>query len=310
MFYAYNVWSFNRIHHWYLWIGYSILPLFVLSIYYSFRNPKNWKYIVLSTLLWSFASITAHMVIFYGIILIWTFFGFVINDLYTRKNKVAKLVVPLLLIISFYILVNMYWIYPYGVASQIRVPNPPYELTKESLELLSRESNFINSFRIMAYWLNSGVDISNNQFYSSLWTITTFVVPVTAFSALIIRRSIKFTIIFATAALIAIFLSMGTRSPINYYDLALQIPIVSKFVWVFRDPEKWAFIAVFAFSFMIGIASYKLLRLISKENYRQKKNSCCIFYHSFFNGLNFSLIISFLQCSHGTIKARSVTYRV
>ena len=116
----------------------------------------------------------------------------------TLEKKASKLVVPLILIISFYILVNMYWIYPYAAASQIRVPNPPYELTKESLELLSGESNFINSFRIMAYWLNSGVDISNNQFYSSLWTITTFVVPVTAFSALIIRRSIKFTIIFAT----------------------------------------------------------------------------------------------------------------
>ena len=64
---------------------------------------------------------------------------------------------------------------------------------------------------------------------------------------------------------------MGTRSPINYYDLALQIPIVSKFVWVFRDPEKWAFIAVFAFSVMMGIVSYKLLKLISKEKYHQKK---------------------------------------
>ncbi len=271
LFYTYNVWSFNRIHHYYLWIGYAILPLFVLSIYYSFRNPKNWKYIVLSTLLWSFASITAHMVIFYGIILVCTFFGFVINDIYTRKRNVTKLVIPLILIISFYALVNMYWIYPYGVASQIRVPNPPYELTTESLELLSRESNFLNSFRILAYWLNASVDVSDNQIYSSFWTMTTFVVPLTAFSALIVRRSIKFAVVFAATALISIFLTMGTRSPINYYDLALNIPIVSKFVWVFRDPEKWAFITVFAFSFMIGIVSYKLLKSVSKENYDKKK---------------------------------------
>ena len=69
-FYAYNAWAFSRIHHWYLWLGYSILPLFIVSIFLSFKNPKNWKYIVSSAFLWSIASVTPHMAQFYGIILI------------------------------------------------------------------------------------------------------------------------------------------------------------------------------------------------------------------------------------------------
>jgi hypothetical protein len=163
LFYAYNVWSFNRIHHWYLWIGYSILPLFIVSIIFSFKNPRNWKYLLISTFLWSFASITPHMVIFYGIILIGTFLVFVFNNLYKKKKPKIQLAIPLLSIIFFYLLVNMYWIYPYALSSQIRSPNPPYEITAESLELLSRESNFLNSFRIMAYWLNTGVEKPDHQ---------------------------------------------------------------------------------------------------------------------------------------------------
>lgn len=270
LFYAYNVWSFNRIHHWYLWIGYSILPLFAVSIYYSFRNPKSWKCIFMSTLLWSFASITVHMVIFYGIILVLAFVGFVANDLYAGKKGIKKLAIPLILTISFYILVNMYWIYPYAVSSQIRVPNPPYELTTESLELLSRESNFLNSFRIMAYWLNSGVELPNNLLSHPLWVITTFTVPIIAFSALA-RKSTKFSIIFAGIALVSIFLTMGTKSPINYFNIALLIPVVSNFVWVFRDPEKWAFFTTFAYSFLIGMVCYKLLGYTRSEKYEHKK---------------------------------------
>ncbi len=271
LFYAYNVWSFNRIHHWYLWIGYSILPLFLVAIFYSFKTPKNLKYIFLSTFIWSFASITPHMVIFYGIIFACTFIAFVINGLYKRQKQVTKLLIPLLLIICFYSLVNMYWIYPYTLSSQIRVPNPPYELTRESLELLSRESNFVNSFRIMAYWLDSGIEFSNLPLFNSFWIVSTFTVPLIAFSSLLLKKSIKFSIAFAGSALTAIFLSMGTNAPLDYYSIALNIPIISKFVWVFRDPEKWAFIAVFAYSFLIGFVCYKLLRKIPKEEHDNKK---------------------------------------
>ena len=74
--YAYNVWPFNRIHHWYLWIGYSLLPLFFISIFLYFKNPRDWKYLLLSIFLWSVASATPHMALFYGIILIALFLGF------------------------------------------------------------------------------------------------------------------------------------------------------------------------------------------------------------------------------------------
>jgi hypothetical protein len=271
LFYAYNVWSFNRIHHWYLWIGYSILPLFIVSIFFSFKNPKNWKYLLTSALLWSFASLTPHMVIFYGIILIGTFLGFIFNDLYKKKKPKKQLAIPMLSIIFFYLLVNMYWIYPYALSSQIRTPSPPYELTSESLDLLSREGNFLNSFRIMAYWLNTGVEKPDHQLLFALWLFSSIAIPIVAFSALFLKKSIKYPLIFSSTALIGILLTMGTESPFDYYKLALAIPILSKYVWVFREPEKWSFIIAFSYSFLIGIVAFKVLCFIAGKKYSNNK---------------------------------------
>jgi len=272
LFYAYNVWSFNRIHHWYLWIGYSILPLFFVSIFFSFKNPKDWKYILSSIFLWSFASTTPHMTLFFGIILVGTFLGFIFNNLNKKKKQTIQLAIPMLSIILFYSLVNMYWIYPYILASQTQVPTPNYELTEENLRLLSREGNFMNAFRLMAYWLNSDVERPSEQSLSySLWLYTSFVIPAIAFSALFLKRSIKYALIFSGIALIGILLAMGTQFPFDYFKVVLTIPTLSNLVWLFRDADKWSLLIAFAYSFLIGLFSYKVLSVTTKEKNNHKK---------------------------------------
>jgi hypothetical protein len=275
LFYAYNVWSVNRVHHWYIWIAYSVLPLFFVSVIFSFKNPKNWKYILTSIFLWSFASSTPHMAVFYGLVFVTITIGFILNYLIknkTSKRSVIHLVRPVLSIIIFYSLVNMYWIYPYIMASQTQMLAPNYELTDESLDLLSKESNFLNTFRVMSYWLNSDVEkFSDNSLLFSLWILASFVIPVVAFSALLLRKSIKYPLIFSSAALIVIFLAMGTQAPFNYFGIAVATPILTKFVWLFRDPDKWSFLIAFAYSFLIGIVSYKILIVTINTNNNYKK---------------------------------------
>ena len=121
LFYAYNVWSFNRIHHWYLWLGYSLLPLFLISILSSFKNPKSWKLLLSSTFLWTIASSTPHMTIFYGIILVTAFLIFIFNSMLKKNKMTIRVIIPLLLIVSSYMVVNLYWIYPYVQSSQAGV---------------------------------------------------------------------------------------------------------------------------------------------------------------------------------------------
>src|SRR5919198_2880758 len=116
IFYAYNVWSFHRIAHWYLWLGYTLLPLFLICIISSYKNSNRWKYVLFSVLLWTLASSTPHMAVFYAIIFIGTFFALILNDYYNNKNNnnnnnnntksktaiIKKTSIPFLLIFLFY----------------------------------------------------------------------------------------------------------------------------------------------------------------------------------------------------------------
>jgi len=269
-FYAYNEWSFNRIHHWYLWIGYSILPLFFISIYFSFKNPKDWKYIISSIFLWSIASTTPHMTLFCGIILGVTFLGFIFNNLKNKKNGIVGLVFVFVVIFVCYVLVNMYWIYPYILASTMHAIAPNYEVTQDILQILSREGNFVNTLRILAYWLSSGVITPDDSYYF-IWIYASIVIPIVAFSSLLLRKSIKYAVIFSGMALIATLLAMGTKSPIDYYKLILTSAPLTSFTWLLRDADKWSALIVFAYSFLIGIVSYKFFSVTKEKNYNKRK---------------------------------------
>lgn len=178
--------------------------------------------------------------------------------------------IPMILIISFYFMVNIYWIYPYILASQTPVLTPRYELTEEDLELKSRDSDFLNAFRAETNWIKSDEIPSQNSLFYYLWLPASFVIPIIAFSSLILKRSM-YQFIFAGIALIGILLAMGMKSPLNYYELALSTPILSNYFWVFREPDKLSFSIGFAYSFLIGIISYYVLAIITKKKYDEKK---------------------------------------
>jgi hypothetical protein len=268
LFYAYNVWSFHRISHWYLWIGYAVLPIFFCSIFYAFKYPRNWKYIISSVLLWSLASTTPHMTIFYGIIFIFCFALFLLKGLLRNQNKKKKLelLLPLFSIVIIYALLNLYWIYPYVLAQQTRSVSPDYLLVIEGLETLSRDSNFLNTFRIVTDW-STGQPSENSSYYA-LWFSATFIVPVFAFSTtLFVKRSLrKYTLTFSLIAVLGIVLAMGTKSPINYFQLLLVTPVIENYVWIFRDPDKWSFAIAFSYSFLIGIGSYRIFEILGHSS--------------------------------------------
>lgn len=281
-FFAYNVWSFHRIGHWYLWIGYAALPIFFCSIFYAFKYPKNWKYIISSVLLWSLASTTPHMTIFYGFVFIFTFVLFLLNGLFKNQNKKRMLILllPLFSTILIYMPLNLYWIYPYVLALDTRVVSPDYLLVIEGLETLSRDSNFLNTFRIVANWVTG--QPSEDLPYYPFWFPATFIVPAFAFSTtLFVKRSLwKYTLTFSLMAILGIVLAMGMKSPLNYYHLLLVTPFLENYVWIFRDPDKWSFLIAFSYSFLIGIGSYRIFEIIG--HFTRKSVSKNIMMVSFF----------------------------
>jgi hypothetical protein len=281
LFYAYNPWSFERIVHWYLWIGYALLPLFFVSTIFTFRDYKNFKYILTSIFLWSFSSTTPHMAVFYGIIFIFSFIAFIVDRILVKKgngfvNKqvLLRLSANFLVIIVLFSLVNLYWIYPYLLSSQVRSVSPNYLLVEENLEALSKQNDLLSTLRLIGNWQEQQVEVpfQNTTLYS-LWLFSGIALPIFAFSAFLLsRKSIKYVIIFAIFVLAGILLAMGTQSPIDYFTLMLASPLLANYSWLFRDPDKWSFLIAFGYSYLIGIACFAVIQLFAKLKHSNSRN--------------------------------------
>src|SRR5690242_8769166 len=217
LFYAYNVWSFHRMPQWYLWIAYALLPVFFISTIFSFRrDTRRWRYILASVMAWTIASSAVQMIIIFGLIFIGVSILFVIINFRNKKRYLAK---PVLLILSLYLLINAYWIYPYILSSREKEVAPSRVQTEEIVKLLSRDSNFLNVFRLIEDWVccprTVNVEPSQTSLLSVLWLPASFVIPILAFSSLLIKKHTKYVIAFSILALIGIFLTLGYQAPIN-----------------------------------------------------------------------------------------------
>ena len=109
LFYAFNVWSFHRIVHWELWIGYALLPLFFLFSVKYFQSPQKVKFLLLTVIVWSVSSMTPHFTLFCGLLFFGLFLAFIL-DAFFRKQNLIKILKPFFLVIFLYLLVNLYWI--------------------------------------------------------------------------------------------------------------------------------------------------------------------------------------------------------
>jgi hypothetical protein len=283
LFYAYNVWSFHRIGHWYFWLGYAVLPLFFISVIYAFRYPRKWKYVIASAFLWSIASSTPHMTIFFGIVFALISIKFLLGTARKKNSKILyQAARPIALILVVYVSVNLYWIYPYLVSSQSENFQWSAAITEETTQELSRESSFPNVIRLLEGTFNMGQiqvsPTSSSNFYS-VWLLASFVVPVVSFLALIWWRKnlISYGIFFSLATVLGILLTMGTNTPFNLYSyLLFYTPLFSSLQILFREPDKWGFLVAFGFSFLIVISGFSILSKLEHLRHKTIISTCFV----------------------------------
>ncbi|MBV9175755.1 MAG: hypothetical protein JO297_01810 [Nitrososphaeraceae archaeon] len=266
LFYAYNIWSFGRFPQWYLWIAYAIFPLFFISVFYSLKKDHGvWKYIVAAVLTWTIASSAAQMIVFFGLTFIAMTSLFILVN-FNKKRTLIRLGKPVLLIVSLYLLINTYWIYPYILSSRIKDVAPARVQTEEVIKMLSRNSNFLNVFRLTEQWFSRTVNDQPSQasVLFPLWLGASFLIPVLAFSSLL-KKNRRYVLYFSLIAVIGIFLTVGTESTIKFWTIfVFYVPFISKFNYLFREPDKWAFLIAFAYSFLISITSFEILKFSEK----------------------------------------------
>jgi hypothetical protein len=277
LFYAYNVWVFHRIQHWYILIGYALLPFFFVSLVNCYKkNSVSWKFIVPTIATWSIASVDPRMAIFFGLVFMGISSLFILRN-FNKKQKLIQLGKPILLIIFFYLLVNSYWIYPYILSSRTGIVAPPTAITEETTQMLSRDSNFLNVFRLIQDWWCcpkiTNVSPPQTSFLFPLWLAASFLLPILAFSSLILQKNNKFIFSFSLLATVGLFLVMGTQAPFNIWSAVLfHIPLVSKFNFLLREPDKFSFLIAFSYSCLISLAGYQILQRI-----KYKKTISCGF---------------------------------
>jgi hypothetical protein len=253
VFYMLTPWLFDRIvaGDFSRMFAYMLYPLifylFIRSI--NLRKDKNGDilYSVLIGLLLLFTDNVAFAVVF-ATLMFYSIFHLAFSR--NRKNEVFASTKSLGLILSIFLVSNLYWIIPSFLSGRGTNTSLLSLATVNDLISRSQTSQMINVIRgngsPMGWFLDS---ISNNSAFYPIWALPSFLIPIIAFLVLAFRPKDKNVVFFSLLAIVSLFLGKGLNPPFGqvYQWAYLNIP----YMQAFRDPNKWVMTVSFAFSFLI-----------------------------------------------------------
>jgi hypothetical protein len=141
-------------------------------------------------------------------------------------------------------------------------------LSNNAIETFSQHQELANSFRGLQKWW-SIVDFSTgNAILYNAWFISSWAIPILAFSSLIIIRdpaTRKVVSILGATSAVILFLVKGVNPPFQgfYSWLLLEAQLPFGLNWIFREPSKFYNFLAFPIAFLLAIV---LLRTISSTN--------------------------------------------
>ncbi|MFB0561854.1 MAG: hypothetical protein ACETWM_11690, partial [Candidatus Lokiarchaeia archaeon] len=260
-FYMLNPWSMDRVGHYFLWTSYALAPLvLLLAIKLTQQDKLNYHLIFLTSLVWSIASTSPFGVLFNTVLLFsWMLYSALLATLSRQYSRITLYTKALVLTSSLYILFNAHWILSYITSSMTQIVKPQYLLSWENVELLSRNSNFLNVIRLVGSWWPQVQYWPNPPLYIP-WILASVILPLSALTALLIRRD-KYTVYFSFMCILSIIVSMGSNGPFPqmYRWIVFDAPFSLAIGWLFRDPNKWNGLTALTYSFLLGISLSKIL---------------------------------------------------
>ena len=256
--YMFNPYILQLSHHITLKLGYSLFPLYILFLLLSFEENKL-SYLVFSAFLLTLLSSTPHYTVF-GLASL--FFSTVF---FSITEKRINCITIFFKIISLYILFSAYWLIPFILATiQGEELSPTYLLTKETVNMLSRNANLVNVFQFYTGWTvdklfaNPPIAILSPDILNVIRILVTFV---SLFSLFHIRKN-KYVIFFSLILLIFVPFAGGTKIfPELYYWLTFNF----SFGWIFRAPEKLIVFIVLSISALLAFSFKDLAKNLQKK---------------------------------------------
>lgn len=226
----------------YILLSYALLPLVLIVFDISIRR-KNFKYTILAGLLFSVASIQLQTLLLYPLIL-FLYIPFIFG-------KSLRALMSLMIIILICFLIHSFWIIPLLLFPP---EAPPFYYFK--VEWVASRLNFINLFRIWGSTFNYQFEVS----FPHQLLIVTFIVPLLAFVAPLIKPKNRYVLFFAFLPLLPMMIFIG-RKYIAY------IP----FSYAFRDVTRYMVLSALSYSVLLGYVITSLFNKLNKQHFEMFK---------------------------------------
>lgn len=214
----------------YVLLSYALLPLVLIVFDISIRR-KNFKYTLLAGLLFAVASIQLQTLFLYPLILF-----LYIPFIFGKSLRALK---SLMITILVCFLVHSFWIIPLLLFPP---EAPPFYHFK--VEWVASRLDFINLLRLWGSTFNYQFEVS----FPPQLLIITFIVPLLAFVALLIKPKNRYVLFFAFLSLFPVIIFVG-RKYIAY------IP----FSYAFRDVTRYMILSALSYSVLLAYAVTSLI---------------------------------------------------
>lgn len=240
-------------------------------------------------MLWALSSASLVYAILIGILILsWLVFSTVLHATTITKPEVLNNVKSTTFTVLLCLILSAFWIVPYILS--FASPETVYsgiKITDDSIDLFSRNSNVLNVVRVMGYWFREVNYWPYSQVLYLHWLLASFILPLFAFSSLLLNYNNKYVLYFSIMGLFFIFMAKGTQNPASsaYGWLIFNVP----FFEVFRDPNKWEGPLILVFCFLISFTIQKILQTGLKKSHMNWKKSTLVL---FIFALSFILFIA------------------
>ncbi len=263
LIYMFNFKAIQTISWPILYFGYAIAPI-TLVCFIKLVSTSNVRYAMIVAFLMTLMAGSPHYLVFIALLMVsWLVYYAIIHKFKNLQKSMELIFICLIM----FLLTSLFWILPYVYASICgSSPAPEYVVTSETVDMLSRNSETINTFRLTDIWWQHTSLTPENKALQNIWTFSSFIVPILGFSSLLVskRKYWKYSMFFSLISVILVFLSTGTNNNLSfiYSWIISELP----FSWLFRTPNKLTMILAMMYSFLCGIT----LMYIYENNWIKK----------------------------------------
>ena len=244
------------------YIIYALLPL-ILAIFVKGLNEKRKvKFAIIAAFVMTLATSVYVDPSFIPLtllpLLLYLIFYILVNPTKTALFSAIKFTALFLIT---WISLNLYWLIPDAYFSSNALTNVTLAYNSVGMSFLSivqlNSAPFLGAIRLLGYWgLNSGYKgdsyiIWAATYQTPLLIIVSFLLPLLAFIPLLMKPKDKHVLFFVTLAVISLLLIDGTYSPVGSW-IYTRIPLFSAF---FNTPYlRFGMYLTLAYAFLIGYA--------------------------------------------------------